>query len=218
MWLDLISLSLSCVSTEIHETSERGTQQISWSAGGFFGSIFQWLFLYIKSNTTQTCFLRWRTHKLTWLQFFTLGSKMRPEYAKSTPPHTCFASVPSNNLHLSSYMMLLGGRLCQFESLRQRRELDPECLFHGWMFECLWSLHFPSAATGKKAPIGCEVVSACARPYRILEDKCLFFYICVRFREEIKISWGWGSHGDLLKQNFRTLENVKINQGETSWS
>lgn len=98
-----------------------------------------------------------------------------------------------------------------------KEENSIQCLFLGWMFECLWPLHFPSA-TGKKAATGCEVVSACVRPYWSLAEKCLFFHICIRFRQEIRISWGWGSHGDSLKQNVRSLENVKINQGETNWS
>lgn len=144
---------------------------------------------------------------------------MRPEYAESTPSHTYFASVPSNNLHLSSYMTLLGGRLCQFESLRQRRELDPECLFPGWMFESLWPLHFPSAATGRIAATtflwGC--VSLC-QTLREPGTEMPCFHICNRFRPEIRTSWGWRSPGHTLKQNFKTLENLKINQGGTNWS
>lgn len=100
-----------------------------------FVSLFSKGFFCTLNQTWHTLALhRWRTHKLICLLFLTLGSKMQREYSKSTSAHTCFASVPSNNLQLSSYMTLLGGRFCQFESLRQRRELDPECLFPG---ECL---------------------------------------------------------------------------------
>lgn len=150
MWSDSISLSLSCVSTEIHKWKR---DLVPWAdvLEDSVGSFSKGFFCTLHQTWHRLALLTWRTHKLTCLLFLTLGSKMQPEYAKSTSSHACFASVPSNNLHLSSYMTSLGGKLSQFESLRQRRKLDPECLFPGWMFECLWQLHFPSAATGKKA-------------------------------------------------------------------
>lgn len=219
--LDPISLSLSCVSTEIHETRERGT----WChklmvrtlkvMEDFLGPFSKGCFGTLNQTQHRLALLRWRTHKLICLRVLTLGSKTRPEYAKTTPSHNWFASVPSNNLHLKSYMTLpMGGKLCQFGSLRQRRELNPECLFSGWMFEYLWPLHFPSAATGKKAAT--TVLWGCVSLCQTLQKP--FFHICIAFGQEIKISWVWGSPGDSLKQNFKGLKNVKVNQGETNWS
>lgn len=72
----------------------------------FLGSFSKDL-LYFKSDIIQAL-LVWmdtqlRTHKLFWLQFLTCRGKMQAGYAKSTPSHTCFASVLSNNLGLRSY-------------------------------------------------------------------------------------------------------------------
>lgn len=201
---------------------KEGLGAISWWSGledcwRMLGAFSKDCFCTLNQTQQRLALLRWRIHKLICLLFLTLGSKMWPDCAKSTPSHNCFASVPSNNLHLSSYMILL--KLCQFGSLRQRRELDPECLFPAWMFECLWPLHFPSSATGKKAATtflwGCaSLCQTLQKPGREMP----FFHICIRFRQEIKISWVWGSPGASLKQNLKSLKNVKINQGEINWS
>lgn len=99
----------------------------------FLGPFSKGCFCTLNQTRHKLALLRWRTHKLICLLFLTLGGKMWPEYTKSTPSHACFASVPPNNLHLSSYMALLGGRLCQFnpsgkgENSIQRASFLVEC-------------------------------------------------------------------------------------------
>lgn len=145
---------------------------------------------------------------------------MQAEYAKSPPSHTCFASVPSNNLQLRSYMTLLGGRRRGFEFLRRRRELAPDRLFPGRMLKSLWLLPPPSAPScnGKESShiIFVRSRQPVSEPGGAWQTPP--FWIFVRLRQEINISWGWGSPGHPLKQNFKSLGNFKIKQGGTDSS
>lgn len=143
---------------------------------------------------------------------------MQAEYAKITPSHhSRSATVPSNNLQLCSCMTLLGGRCFLNPPGEGENLIQIACFLVKCLNLCGCYLPHQLQLERKQLQLFCEVLSA----YQTLEvpgRATLSFWIFIRLRQEISISWGWGSPGHALKQNLKSLEKLKIKQGGSNRS